>query len=186
MYERMYVCTYVRLYVCMYLCLENAGAYEQSWKFCVCGYYEFLVCHTLALIMLALLSLALVAFAPMTLALLLLALTALTLARLALMASALMALAPMTLALTIINRSTTYYSNYAFQTISLYLYIATHINSHDAQMMTRNRSNLARETVTKFDYYNIYFNDLYLRVLINLIIYIKANEATKRFIFISN
>ena len=30
------------------------------------------------------------------------------------------------------------------------------------------------------------FNDLYLRVLINLIIYIKANEATKRFIFISN
>ena len=31
-----------------------------------------------------------------------------------------------------------------------------------------------------------YFNDLYLRVLINLIIYIKANEATKRFIFIRN
>ena len=40
--------------------------------------------------------------------------------------------------------------------------------------------------ITRYSFYIQIINDLYLRVLINLIIYIKANEATKRFIFISN
>ena len=71
------------MYVCMYLCSENANA--QLWNFFMNGYYEFLVCHTLALIMLALLLLAPMAFALMTIAFLSLALTALALAMLALM-----------------------------------------------------------------------------------------------------
>ena len=41
-------------------------------------------------------------------------------------------------------------------------------------------------SLTPVNYKLSTFNYLYLRVLINLIIYIKANEATKRVIFISN
>ena len=42
--------------------------------------------------------------------------------------------------------------NYALQNIYLYLCIAIHVYSHDAQMMTCNSSNLAHQTETKFDY----------------------------------
>ena len=42
--------------------------------------------------------------------------------------------------------------NYALQNIYLYLCIATRLCNLDAQMMMRNRSNIARLSESKFDY----------------------------------
>ena len=84
----MYVC--VGMYVCRFV--RKVG-----------GYYDFLVCHTLVLIMMALLSWALEEFALMTLALEMVALLSLALTALTLATRALMTLTPMMLARTTIN-----------------------------------------------------------------------------------